>query len=119
MEASGLMRSNNGTIRLALCFAALLAALTMVIWRQSLALETLSALDELRDGRALAEAERSDLIRKIEQLESRASVVNAARERLAMRVPFAHEIVILPLQQQVPQARPVDASNIAMTGARQ
>ena len=108
----------NGTIRLALCFAALLAALTLVIWRQSLALESLRALDHLRDSRAIAEAERSDLIRKIEQLESRAVVVGAAQARLGMRVPSAHEIVILPLQSK-PNRAASGSANIAMSGVRQ
>lgn len=101
------MRSHTGTIRLALCFALLLAALTMVIWRQSQALETLRALDKLRDNRALAEAARADLSRKIEQLESRAHVVAAARDRLGMRVPAAAEIVILPLHAKPQTARPM------------
>ena len=94
------MRSHTGTIRLALCFAALLAALTLVIWRQSNALETLRSLDKLRDARALAEAERSEVLRRIELLESRNYVVSAARDRLGMRVPLANEIVILPLQRE-------------------
>lgn len=94
------MRGHTGTIRLALAFAALLAALTMVIWRQSNAFETLGALDKLRDNRALAEAERADFTRKIQTLESRAYVVAAARDRLGMRVPSATEIVILPLQRK-------------------
>lgn len=94
------MRTHTGTIRLALCFAALLAALTLVIWRQSNALGTLRELDKLRDARALAEAERSDLLRKIEHLQSRNHVVSAARDRLGMRVPLADEIVILPLQRE-------------------
>ena len=109
----------NGTIRLALCFALLLGALTLVIWRQSLALATLRELDQLRDGRALAEAERSDLVRRIEQLESRSVVVAAAQLRLGMRVPSANEIVILPLQIQTPATRAAGAANIAMSGARQ
>jgi cell division protein FtsL len=111
------MRSHSGTIRLALCFALLLGALAMVIWRQSQALETLRALDKLRDNRAVAEAERSDFNRKIEKLESRASVVAAAGARLGMRVPSASEIVILPLQGE--RARPASSSNIAMNGAQQ
>jgi cell division protein FtsL len=113
------MRSRNGTIRLALCFATLLGALTMVIWRQSLALETLGELDQLRDNRALAEAERSELVRKIDELESRATVVAAAQARLGMRVPSAHEIVIMPLQPNTP-ARRVDgaAAPMAMSGAQ-
>jgi cell division protein FtsL len=110
VEEGCVMRSHTGTIRLALCFAALLAALTLVIWRQSDALETLGELDEVRDSRALAEAERSDLLRKIEQLESRNHVVTAARERLGMRVPLADEIVILPLQrEQTSLQRPMAA----------
>ena len=110
------MRSHRGTIRLALCFAALLGALTMVIWRQSQAFETLRALDKLRDGRALAEAERSDLMRKIEELESRAVVVAAAEQRLGMRVPSAAEIVILPLQPRRPPA--TNNASIALNGAQ-
>jgi cell division protein FtsL len=110
------VKSHRGTIRLSLCFALLLGALTMVIWRQSQAFETLRALDELRDARALAEAERSDLLRKIERLESRAYVVEAAQFRLGMRVPNANEIVILPLQTQ--RARVSDGNNIALGGAQ-
>ena len=107
------MRSHTGTIRLALCFAALLGALTLVIWRQSIALETLRALDKLRDDRALSEAERSDLLRKIEQLESRNYVVTAARARLGMHVPLADEIVILPLQRELmSMPRPLAAAGL-------
>jgi cell division protein FtsL len=115
--AGCLMRSHAGTIRLALSFALLLGALTMVIWRQSQAFETLRALDTLRDSRAVAEAERSDLLRKIEHLESRAMVVAAAHQRLGMRVPSASEIVILPLQ--APRTRATNAANIAWNGAQQ
>jgi cell division protein FtsL len=117
MEAGGLMRSHSGTIRLALCFAALLGALTMVIWRQSQSFETLRVLDRLRDTRALAEAERSDLLRKIEHLESRAVVVEAAQQRLGMRVPSASEIVILPLAPA--RVRTATASSIALSGGAQ
>lgn len=110
-----MMRSHSGTIRLALCFAALLGALTLVIWRQSQSLETLRALDKLRGSRALAEAERSDLQRKIEHLESRAVVVDAAQKLLGMRVPSASEIVILPLAPA--RVRNASASSIALSGA--
>ena len=91
------MRSHTGTIRLAFAFAALLAALTMVIYRQSRALEVLRAADEMRGARVIAEAERSELTRRIQTLESRTRVVSDARERLGMHVPSADEIVILPL----------------------
>lgn len=98
------MRSHAGTIRLALAFAALLGSLTLVIWRQSRALETLRALDELRSARVIAEAERSELTRRIQRLESRAYVVAAARDRLGMHVPAAAEIVILPLKPAAAKA---------------
>lgn len=91
------MRSHTGTIRLALAFAALFASLTLVIWRQSRALETLRAVEAMRGDRVVAEAERGEITRRIQTLESRAHVVAAARDRLDMHVPSAHEIVIVPL----------------------
>jgi len=91
------MRGHAGTIRLALAFAAMFAALTLVIWRQSRALELLRAMDTMRSARVIAEAQRSELIRNIQMLESRARVVADARDRLGMHVPSAQEIVILPL----------------------
>ena len=94
--------SHAGTIRLALAFAALLGALTLVIYRQSRALEVLRAVDQMRNARVVAEAERSEVTRQIQALESRSRVVAAAADRLGMRVPSASEIVILPLTN--PQA---------------
>jgi cell division protein FtsL len=91
------MRSHAGTIRLALAFAALLASLTLVIWRQSNALTVLRSVDQMRGARVIAEAERSELVRRIQTLESRTRVVADARDRLGMHVPSANEIVILPL----------------------
>lgn len=91
------MRSHSGTIRLALAFAALLGALTLVIYRQSRALENLRYVEGMRADRVLAEAQRAELSRRIQTLESRAHVVTAARDRLGMHVPSASEIVILPL----------------------
>jgi len=94
------MRSHSGTIRLALAFAALLASLTLVIWRQSRALDVLRAMDSMRSTRVIVEAERGELTRRIQTLESRGRVVADARDRLAMHVPSANEIVILPLHAQ-------------------
>ena len=91
------MRSHAGTIRLTLAFAALLGSLTMVIWRQSRALDTLRSIDKMRSARVIAEAERSELTRDIQRLESRGRVVVDARDLLGMHVPSATEIVILPL----------------------
>ncbi|HUP89349.1 MAG TPA: hypothetical protein VM100_08365 [Longimicrobiales bacterium] len=94
------MRSHAGTIRLALAFAALLGSLTLVIWRQSRALEMLRSIDSMRGARVIAEAERNEFVRRIQHLESRTRVVSDARDRLGMHVPSATEIVILPLARQ-------------------
>ena len=103
------MRTHAGTIRLALAFAALFGSLTMVIWRQSRALDVLRSIDQLRGARVIAEAERSELVRDIQTLESRARVVVDARERLAMHVPSAEEIVILPLAAPATRRAPAPA----------
>lgn len=84
-------------LRGALLFAVLLAALTLVIWRQGRARAVLTKLDRIRMERAVAEAERAALERGIAELESRGRVVAAARRRLDMHVPTGAEIVILPI----------------------
>jgi cell division protein FtsL len=109
------MRTHSGTIRLALAFATLLVALTLVIWRQSRALEVLRSVDQMRSERVIAEAERSELTRRIQRLESRGRVVADARDRLSMHVPSANEIVILPLHS--PGARPATATATAIARA--
>lgn len=80
----------------ALAVAILLASLSLVTWRQSRAYEANEALDGVRRARSLAEAERSELIRRIQYLESRGRVVPDARRRLGMHSPGASEIVLLP-----------------------
>ena len=97
MEKGGLMRSHEGLLRLALAFAALLSSLSLVVWRQTRALDLLRELDELRTERAIAEAARSEVSRQIEYLESRPRVVKDGG-RLGLRVPSVNdEMVILPL----------------------
>ena len=95
------MRSHTGVLRLALVFTTLLASMCLVVWRQSRTLELLSALDKARTARAFREAERSELYRKIEFLESRSRIVTEAR-RLGMHVPAVgqDEIVVLPLNER-------------------
>ncbi len=87
--------AGRGTIRMAIAFAALLAALTSVVWRQSRALEVMRDLDGVRQARALAEAERARLAHEAQRLESRPRILVAAAARLGMRVPAAAEIVIV------------------------
>lgn len=88
------MRSNSGLLRVALAFVALLGSLTFVVWRQARAYELLRELDALRSARAIEEAERSELGRRIVHLESRARVVAAAESRLGMKVPTMAELVM-------------------------
>ena len=75
---------------------ALLASLWLVTWRQSRAFEELAQLDEIRRETSVAEAERVDMERSIQVLESRARVVPEARERLGMHIAASAELVILP-----------------------
>jgi cell division protein FtsL len=89
------MSGGAGTIRIALAFATLLASLSLVVWRQSRALETLRSLESVRSERAVVEAERAAHAREIRRLESRARLVAVGTERLGMRVPSGREIVIL------------------------
>lgn len=83
-------------LRAAFALGALLASLWGVTWRQSRALEAMSELDEIRRQTSVAEAERVDLERSIQVLESRARVVPEARERLGMHIAASTELVILP-----------------------
>jgi hypothetical protein len=94
MEEGGMKRS-TGAIRMGIACALLFGALSMVVWRQSRALEELRAMDVARAQRALLQAERSELQRSIQRLESRPYVVAVAGERLGLRVPAGGEIVFL------------------------
>lgn len=91
-------------IRLALLFLALLGSLTLVVWRQSRALEMLRELEAVRAERVVEEARRGSLARRVEELESRGRVSAAARDRLGMRLPTGAELVILPLGDLRPAA---------------
>src|SRR5690554_4781212 len=86
----------QGVIRVALAFATLLASLSLVVRRQSNALEELRGLDRVRTARALAESERAAVQAEIQRLESRTRIVDAAGA-LGLQVPRAADIVILPL----------------------
>lgn len=91
------MRKGPPVIRMALLFVVLLASLTLVVWRQSRALEGLRRLEAVRAERVVEEARRAALVRRVEEMESRSRVSSAARQRLGMRLPTGEEIVILPL----------------------
>lgn len=73
-----------------------LSSLVLVTWRQTRGLQLERALGEMEAERAIAEAERVDLTRRVEELRSRARIVRVARERLGMHLPADSEIVFLP-----------------------
>lgn len=100
----------QGTIRLALAFALLLASLTLVVWRQGRALEDLRVLDRTRSQRALAESERAALLSRIQHLESRARIVAVAGERLGMRIPTAGDEIVILLRGDVSDSTLSDGS---------
>lgn len=94
----------QGTIRVALAFAALLASLTLVVWRQSRSLELLRALDDVRSERAIAEGERASLSAQVQVLEGRARIRRVAETRLGMGVPTADDLVTLRRRPVEPRA---------------
>jgi cell division protein FtsL len=109
---------HEGTLRVALAFAALLGSLSLVVWRQSRALTMLRELDSLRSERAVLESERSRLSERIQHLESRARIMDVAGERWGMRVPASGEVWILKVRPDTPvpgAVRPlrVAAANVA------
>lgn len=75
----------------------LLGSLLLVTWRQTRGLRLEEELRATDARRAMAEAERVELVRRIEQLRSRARIVRVARERLGMHLPTDREIVFLPM----------------------
>ncbi len=93
---------NRYLVRACLLFILLLGSLTVVVWRQSRALEMQRSLEAVRQARAVEESRRSSLLRLVEQLESRPRVSEAAASRLGMRLPSGEELVILPLGELIP-----------------
>ncbi len=75
---------------------ALLLALSLVSWRQTRVRAGLGEVAELQRQISLAEAERAELLRRIQYLESRSRVVAEAEDRLGLRRAQAHEIVWIP-----------------------
>jgi cell division protein FtsL len=89
------MKRGNGAIRTSISFGLLFASLSLVVWRQSRALEELRSLDTARSERTVLQAERSALQREIHQLESRSRIMAVAGRGMGLRLPAADEIVFL------------------------
>ena len=75
----------------------LLGSLVFVTWRQTHGLALESGLRDLESRRAIAEAERVELVREIEALRSRARIVRVARDRYGLHLPSGDEIVFVPV----------------------
>ena len=80
--------------RAAVTFACFVSSLGVLTWRQSRALEAHAELDDALRLVSVAQAERVELQREIQVLESRARIVPEARG-LGLYTPAAAEQVIL------------------------
>jgi len=94
------MTRHEGTVRVALAFAALLASLSGVIWRQSRALDALRELESTRSRRAAVESEKSRLTERMQYLESRTRITAVAGRRWGMRVPQTDEEFVILLSPE-------------------
>ena len=84
----------RGVHRAALAMAAILAALSLVAWRQGQAFEVRRDLEEARTEVSMARSEQHALEADIRRMSSREHIVRAARERLGLRQPTGRVHVI-------------------------
>lgn len=84
----------GGVQRAALAMAALLAALSVIAWRQGRAYELRRDLEAVRSELSLAQSERAQLTRDIRVLQSRERIVRVARRLLGLRPPTGQVRVI-------------------------
>lgn len=99
------MKRGSGAIRMGMACALLFASLSLVVWRQSRALEELRALDAVRVERAMLQGERSELQREIQRLESYTRIVSASA-RLGLGPAGSDQIQFLkvPMPATMPVA---------------
>lgn len=100
----GRAQRRKGVGQVAAWLAIFLVAFSLVTWRQTRGVAMEREMRSLEGERALAEAERITLARRIEELGSRARIVQVARDRLGMHLPEDDEIVFLPAAGAVPPA---------------
>lgn len=89
---------------IAIWLVALLAALWMVIARQTSALNSARALNDLREERASLEGRKADLERRVRTAQSRAVLVPRA-QKLGLRLPADTEIILIPAPGATPSPR--------------
>ena len=99
------MATIKGRHWLALWLVALLAALWVVIARQTASLNAARALADLRAERADLEGRRAELARRIRTAGSRAVLLPRA-ERLGLRLPADTEIILIPVPGTAAPATP-------------
>ena len=90
---------------IALWLVALLAALWLVIARQTAALTAARQLNDLREERASLEGRRAELERRVRTAQSRSVLVPRVRKQ-GLRLPADTEIVLIPTPadpRQLPQ----------------
>ena len=80
---------------IAFWLVALLAALWLVIARQTAALNAARELNDLREERATLEGRRADLERRVRTAQSRAVLLPKA-QKLGLRLPADTEIILIP-----------------------
>ncbi|HET9387541.1 MAG TPA: hypothetical protein VFO67_20570 [Gemmatimonadales bacterium] len=90
---------------IAFWLVALLAALWLVIARQTAALNAARALDDLREERAALEGRRAELDRRVRTAQSRAVLLPKARQQ-GLRLPADTEIILIPTPSEPRQPPP-------------
>jgi len=86
---------------IAFWLVALLAALWLVIARQTAALNAARELTSLREERAALEGRRADLDRRVRTAQSRSVLLPRAR-RQGLRLPADTEIILIPAPTEPP-----------------
>lgn len=89
---------------IAIWLVSLLAALWMVIARQTAALNSARALNDVREERASLEGRKADLERRVRTAQSRAVLVPRA-QKLGLRQPADTEIILIPSPGATPPPR--------------
>ena len=90
---------------IAFWLVALLAALWLVIARQTAALNAARELTGLREQRAALEGRRADLERRVRTAQSRSVLLPRAR-RQGLRLPADTEIILIPAPTEPPPPNP-------------
>ena len=87
---------------IAVWLVALLAALWVVIARQTASLNAARELSTLREERAALEGRRADLERRARLAQSRAVLLPRAQQQ-GLRLPADTEIILIPAPAQQPR----------------